>query len=237
MEDDLIASLTHQVKEEVVENYLMERRLLELQMEDIASQAEATKLHALRTGRRLSRLGYLVVHTEMQEKLVQLLGIPEQSLWRDCVKQQFSRGVRFIRVKAFTDKAKFKKLFLESYTRFYKRMESYQKSYDNLKADCQAVNTNIKHFQKNFDLLTMISFLKSLDTVTLERKIYLGENFTARELASIDEKLHLNPVAFEKLDVPQPLQLPKPERIEEPLSELAVNIYRKFQADVKRIMQ
>jgi len=237
MEDDLIASLTHQVKEEVVENYLMERRLLELQMEDIASQAEATRLHALRTGRRLSRLGYLVVHTEMQEKLVQLLGIPEQSLWRDCVKQQFSRGVRFIRVKAFTDKAKFKKLFLESYTRFYKRMESYQKSYDNLKADCQAVNTNIKHFQKNFDLLTMISFLKSLDTVTLERKIYLGENFTARELASIDEKLHLNPVAFEKLDVPQPLQLPKPERIEEPLSELAVNIYRKFQADVKRIMQ
>ena len=237
MEDDLISSLTHQVKEEVVENYLTERRLLELQTEDLAGLTEETKFHALRTGRRLSRLGYLVIHSEMQERLLQLLKIPEPSFWSDCVKQQFSRGVRFIRVKAFTDKAKFRKLFLESYTRFYKRMETYQKSYDNLKAECQAVNSNIKRFQKNFDLLTMISFLKSLDTVTLERKVFLGENFTAQELASVDEKLHLNLVSFEQLDVPQPLLLPKPERIEEPLSELAVNIYRKFQADVKRIMQ
>ncbi|MDY0040310.1 MAG: hypothetical protein RBS57_08350 [Desulforhabdus sp.] len=237
MEDDLISSLTYQVKEEVVENYLTERRLLELQTEDLASQAESMKFSALRTGRRLSRLGYLVIHSDMQEKLMQLLKIPEQCYWRECLSQQFSRGVRFIRVKAFTDKAKFRKLFLESYTRFYKHMESYQKAYDNLKAECQAVNQNIKHFHKNFDLLTMINFLKSLDTVTLERKVFLGENFTPQELASIDEKLHLHPVSFAKLDVPAPLELPQPELIEEPLSELAVNIYRKFQTDVKRIMQ
>jgi hypothetical protein len=237
MEDDLIASLTRQVKEEVVENYLNERRLVELQMEDILKQVEVAKFSALRTGRRLTRLTFLLIHQDNQEKLLQFLRIPPQSFWAECVKQQFSRGVRFIRVKAFTDKAKFKKLFLESYGRLYKRMEEYQKSWSNLKAECQAVNTNIRSFQKNFDLLTIINFLKSLDTVTLERKIYLGENFTAQEMASIDQKLHLNPISFDKFDIPQPLELPKPEHIEAALGELAVSVYRKYQRDIKRIMK
>jgi hypothetical protein len=237
MEDDLIASLTRQVKEEVVENYLNERRLIELQMEDILKQVEKANFSALRTGRRLTRLTYLVIHPEMQERLLQLLKIPPQSFWAECVKQQLSHGIRFIRVKAFTDKAKFKKLFLESYGRLYRRMEEYQKSWSGLKAECQAVNTNIRRFQKNFDLLTIINFLKSLDTVTLERKIYLGENFTAQEMASIDQKLHLNPISFDKLDVPKPLELPKQDHIEELLSELAVNVYRKYQPDIKKIMK
>jgi len=237
MEDDLIASLTHQVKEEVVENYLAERRLLELQAEELLKRTEETKAHAARTGRRLTRLAHLVVRSDMQERLIQLLQIPPDSFWINCLNQNFSRGVRFIRVRGLTDKAKFRKLLFESYSRLYMRMEEYRKAYESLKADCIAVNNNIKRFQKNFDLLTIINFLKSLDTVTLERKIYLGENFTAQELASIDQKLHITLIVFEKLEVPQPLPLNKPERMEEPLTDLAVSVYRKFQIDVKRIMK
>jgi len=237
MEDDLIASLTRQVKEEVVENYLTERRLLELQVEELFEQADNTKFQASRTGRRLTRLAYLVVKSDMQEKLLCLLKIPRDSFWGACITQQFSRGMRFIRVRGFTDKAKFRKLFVESYVRFYQRMGEYQKAYDGLKAECQAVNTNIKRFRNNFDLLTIINFLKSLDTVTLERKVFLGENFTAAELASIDQKLQVNLISFEIFNVPSPLALSKPERMEEPLSDLAVRVYRQFQTDIKRIMR
>lgn len=236
MEDDLLASLTRQVKEEVVENYLTERRLLELQVEDLLEQANQTRLQAARTGRRLTRLAYLVIKSDMQAELLHLMKIPENSFWSSCITQQFTRGVRFIRVRGFTDKAKFRKLFVESYVRFYQRMVEYQKAYNNLKAECQAVNSNIKRFRNNFDLLTIINFLKSLDTVTLERKIFLGENFTAAELASIDQKLQINLISFELFDVPRPVTLPKPERMEEPLSDLAVRVYRKFQTDIKRIM-
>ncbi|MGA7876148.1 MAG: hypothetical protein WCA08_10830, partial [Desulfoferrobacter sp.] len=119
----------------------------------------------------------------------------------------------------------------------YQRMGEYQKAYDSLKAECQAVNTNIKRFQNNFDLLAIINFLKSLDTVTLERKIFLGENFTAAELASVDQKLQINLISFEIFNVPSPLALSKPERMEEPLGDLAVRVYRQFQTDIKRIMR
>ena len=237
MEDDLITSLTRQVKEEVVENYLTERRLLEIQVEELFELADNTKFQASRTGRRLTRLAYLVVKSDMQEELLHLLKIPRDSFWGACITQQFSRGVRFIRVRGLTDKAKFRKLFVESYVRLCHRMSEYQKAYDNLKAECQAVNTNIKRFQNNFDLLTIINFLKSLDTVTLERKVFLGENFTASELASIDQKLQVNSISFDMFNVPPPLALPKPERMEELLSDFAVRVYRKFQTDVKRIMR
>lgn len=237
MEDDLIASLTHQVKEEVVENYLAERLLLEVQAEELAKLAEEARAHAARSGRRLTRMAHLVIQPDMLGRLAQLLRIPADSFWSNCLKQRFSHSVRFIRVRGLTDKAKFRKLMLESYSRLYLRMGEYRKTYESFQAECLAVNNNITRFQKNFDLLTIINFLKSLDTVTLERKIYLGENFTAQEMASIDQKLHIKPIACDRLDVPQPLPLAKPESLEGPLTELAISVYKRFQGEVKRILQ
>lgn len=236
MEDDLISSLTRQVKEEVIENYLTERRIVGLQIEDIEAQAEEARFQALKTGRRLSRLAYLMVQPEMLKKLLDLLNISSPSFWNDCLEKKFSRGIRLIRVRALTDKGKFRKLLLEAYNRLYRWMENYRKVYEELNAECRAVNMNIDKFQKNFDLLTILNFLKSLDQATLERKHYLGENFTAEELTSIDQKLYLRPINFEKLGIPVPLTLPKPERVEEALSNLAHDIYQKYHRDIKGFM-
>ena len=237
MEDDLITGLTRQVKEEVIENYLIERRVVELQREDLQSQADELRFRALKTGRRLNRLAYLAVEPEMLKRLVKILQIPQSTYWTQCLEKNFSRGVRFIRVNALTDKAKFRKLFLEAYDRLYRWMDKYQQAYEDLKLECQAVNDNIKSFQNNFDLLTILNFLKSLDTATLERKVYLGENFTSQEMASIDETLYLRPVSFESLGATPPLSLPPREKVEAPLTELAQEIFRKYRTHVKRLLR
>lgn len=237
MEEDLIASLTRQVKEEVIENYLTERRIVELQMEEIETRASETRFQALRTGRRLNRLAYLTVHPEMLRRLTGLLNIPTPSFWSECMEKEFSRAIRFIRIRALTEKGRFKKLLFEAYKRLYQRMEAYRKAYEELEAECRAVNINIVKFQKNFDLLAILNFLKSLDLTALEQKHYLGENFTAEEISSIDKKLHLNQISFEKLKVPEPLALPRPESIEESVSNLSAEIYRRFEKHIKEIMQ
>ncbi len=236
MEEDLICSLTRQVKEEVIENYLTERCIVGLQIEDIQRQADDVKIMASRTGVRLSRLAYLMTHPDMTQKLVRLLKIPPDSVWITFTERQFSRGARFIRVRAFTDKGKFKKLTLEAYDRLYHWMEDYRKAYANLMEECKAVNTNISKFQKNFDLLTILNFLKSMDTGELERKQYLGENFTADEMASIDQKLYLPPIMFERFGIPEPLSLPRPEAIENALGDLTGEVYRKYEAYVRSLL-
>jgi len=236
MEEDLIASLTRQVKEEVIENYLTERRLVELQMEDIAQQAEGLRQRSRKAGRRLNRLALLMVDQELLGRLIALLRIPRPSFWTTCLDPKMARGIRFIRVRALTDKSKFRKLVLEAYHRLFKWMDKYRGGYENLVDECKAVNSNLAAFQRNFDLLAILSFLKTLDTAAIERKRYLGENFTPEEMASVDQKLYLHPVDFGKLDIPEPLSLPKLETIEHLLGDLAQDVYRKHRAQVKRLM-
>ena len=236
MDEDLIASLTCQVREDLIQNYLTERRLIGLQIEEVENQAAEAKRQAHRTGRRLNRLVHLMIHPEMVKKLFTLLKVPQPSFWNDCSQEQFSRGVRFIRVRALTDRGRFRKLVLEAYLRLYRRMRRYGETYEELNGLCRAVNSNIKHFQENFDLLTMLSFLKSLDTSTLERKHFLGGNFTAEELASVDQKLYIGLIKFEELQVPVPLLLSKPEQVEAPITELAHEVYGKYQKYVRRLL-
>lgn len=236
MHEDLITSLTRQVKEEVIENYLTERRLVGLQLEEFEQKTAETLLRAERTGKRLSRMAFLVVHPEMQAKLSSLLHILPDSFWDECMKREFARGVRFIRVMALTDKSKYRKLLVEAYCRLYQWMEKYRKAYEELLSECKAVNLNISAFQKNFDVLTLLAFLRNLDTMELERKHFLGENFTADELSSLDQKLYIKQINFEGLNVPAPLDLPKMERLEPALADLAAEVYRRHQRNVRGLM-
>ncbi len=236
MDEDLISSLTCQVREDVIDHYLTERRLIGLQIEEVQNQAAEVKAQAQKTGRRLHRLTLLMIQPEMVKRLFTLLKVPQPSFWHDCSQERFSRGVRFIQVRALTDRGRFRKLVLEAYLRLYRRMKRYEDAYAELSGLCQAVNSNIRHFQGNFDLLTLLSFLKSLDTGTLERKHFLGGNFTAEEITSVDQKLYIGLIKFEALQVPVPLPLPAPGQVERPMTELAQEVYRKYQQAVKRLL-
>ena len=236
MDEDLISSLTCQIREDIIQNYLTERRLIRLQIEEITKQAEETGTRARRTGRRLNRLVHLMIHPEMVKKLHTLLSVPQPSFWHDCSRDSFARGVRFIRVRALTDRGRFRKLVSEAYHRLFRRMERYREAYAELSGQCRAVNLNIKHFQQNFDVLGMLSFLRGLDTGALERKHFLGENFTPEELASVDQTLYIRAINFEDLQVPAPLPLPSPEAVDFAMAELANEVYQKYQKHVQRLL-
>lgn len=237
MEDDLFVSLTREVKEEVVENYLTERRLIELQIEEVQKRTQQVLTLEEETGKRLTRLSYLMIQSDMVDPVMSLLDIPKPSPWSKYLFRKFSKGVRFIRVAALTSRGKYRKLVIEAYRRLYQWMKDYQKAHDELKEECRAVNENIRQFQSRFDLLTILNFLKSLDVVALERKYFLGENFTAEEMSSIDQKLYIRPIPCDKLEIIPPISLPKPEFMDERLGELADETYRKYQGQAKRLMK
>lgn len=237
MVDDLLASLNRQIREEVLENYLTERHLVTLQIEEVNRQAAGVRDHAQKTGRRLNRLFYLSLHSEEQAELLAYLKVEPASFWDDCCRRSFSRRVRLIRVRALTDRAKFRKLFLEAYKRLYCWMAQYRDTFISLEAECRAVNTNISAFHRNFDLLTILHFLKNLDSGTETMKQFLGENFTAKELASVDKKLYIKPLNFSELKIPYPLPLPDPPMAEPHLTKLANTIFSKYHDQVRLLMR
>jgi hypothetical protein len=236
MEDDLIAGLTREVKEEVIQNYLMERRILELQIESLHEQAQVVREHAAKSGLRLTRLGFLMISPDMLERLKTLLQLHEPGYWMQHLEHSFNRGVRFIQVRAFRERSKFRKLIIEAYHRLYKWMHKYRKAHQELEAECRAVNKNIETFHQNYDLLNILSFLRSLDTSALEQKQFLGENFTPEEMASVDQKLYIRQIDFNRLDVPAPHPLPREDAIEERLSALANDVYHRYENQARGLM-
>ena len=236
MEDDLISALNRQIKEEVLENYLTERRLIEMQIEEFGERGESVRLAAAAAGRRITRMAFLAIRAEMHEEIMEALGIRGPSFWRDCFSSEFTRKIRLIRVTAFTGRARFRKVFLKAYERLSQWMAKYRDAHADLEIECRAVNTNIKTFQNNFDLLTLLSFLKGLDGAALERKHYLGENFTPDEISSVDRKLYINPISVESLGLPAPLALPEPAAMETTLSHLAARIYDRYQNQARDLI-
>jgi hypothetical protein len=236
MDEDLVSSLTRQVKEEVVENYLLERRLLELQREHLNSLAGSAIKHAQAAGLRLARISSLMIEPAMRERLDEILGLEVCGFWGAYRTSGFIGRVRFIRTRALTKNAKFRKLVLESYSRLHSRMSGYEQEYGQIVNECSAVNSNIAGFQKNFDLLCIINFLKGLDTAGLERKKILGENFTAQEMSALDQSLYIAPVSVEKLGIPLPLHLPACDAIRGKLSNLADEVFVRYPQKVRKIL-
>lgn len=236
MDDDLVLSLTRQVKEEVVKNYLLERRLIELQTEHLFSMAGSAIKQAQAAGLRLARLSSLMIEPEMRLRLDELLGVKTGCFWGSCLDAKFRGHVRFISTRAFTKNAKFRKLILESYSRLHSRMGRYEQEYGQVLNECSAVNSNIEAFQRNFDLLGIVNFLKGLDTVGTERKKILGDNFTAQEMAALDQNLYIHPVAVEKLNIPVPLHLPALDSIRGKLCTLADEVFVRYPGKVRKIL-
>ena len=237
MEEDLVTSLTRQVKEEVIENYLLERRLIEVQIEHLDTQAAEIRKLASTVGLRLARLSSLMIQPDMQSRLQELFGMSSCCFWVACLNVKFKRKVRRISVRALTKKAKFRKVILQSYSRLLYWMTQYKEQYEELTNECSAVNRNIDSFQKNFDLLSILNFLRNLDMHGLEKKKILGDNFTAMEMAELDKNLYISPVSMEKLNVPPPLDLPESGSIRGKLGNLAEETFQSYGEEVKKILR
>lgn len=237
MEDDLILSLTRQVQEEVVENYLRERRLIDLQFEELDELGLKTLKKAEKTCRRFSRMGYLLVDDEFRNRWKDMAGIPEGSYWYCCLTEEFRHNTRFITVTALTHKGRFKRLVHEAYKRLVERMAEYKKLFETLQQEIAAVNLNIQTFHRNFDILTIIQFLKSMDVVELEKKKFLGGNFSPEELTSIDQAMYFKPAKLERWNPPPPLDLPSHELIEKQIDHLASDVYSRYGWHLKSVIK
>ena len=237
MEDDLVTCLTRQVKEEVIENYLLERRLIELQIEHLNMQADETRRQAWTVGKTAGKAFF---SHDSSGHATPAPGNPWNGgrlFWVACLNVKFTRKVRLIRVRALTQKRKFRKLLLESYSRLHYRMKKYKQQYEDLASERSAVNRNIDSFQKNFDLLSILNFIRNLDMQGIERKKILGDNFTAKEMAELDKNLYIRPVSMEKLNAPAPLDLPEPGSVRGKLTDLAEEIFQRYGEEVKKILK
>jgi len=238
MEDDIVSALTQEVKQEVIENYLYERRLVEEQIGHVNDLSEHTLLLQENLYKRFARIYEFLSETSFISRFARLIGLESAPFEARFQKDpDFRKGLRFIKVRGLTQKGKFKRLLVEAYRRLFKWHEVYKDGYDNLKAECQAMNRNLKKFENEFDLLTILNFLRDMDVDFIEKKHWLSDNFTPQEMASVEKSLSFKPIPMEALKLIPPLKLPKAETIQRELNALADCVFGECGGRIKSLVK
>ena len=226
MQDDIVSALTQEVKEEVIENYLYERRLVEGQIDYVKELAEHAAQLQEKLYKRFARMYDLLHETTFLNEFVRLLKVEGAPfIDRFAKAPEYRRGVRFIKVRGLTDRGRFRRLLLESYRRLLVWNDQYKEAYENLAQECKAVRDNLKKFEKDHDLLTILNFLRDMDVEGIERKHFLGDNFTPEEIGSIETSLRFKPIRMEQFKLIPPPSLPNLNAIQRQLNALADSVY------------
>jgi hypothetical protein len=238
MTDDFLSAMTQEVKEEVINNYLYERRLIEEQINYVKELAE----HAIQIQgmlyKRFARMYDLLSKHEFIKNFVLKLGLKEVPFKKRVADDKgYRKDVRFIKIRGLTDRSKFKNLFLESYKRLYNWNNQHVEACKELIEECEATNRNLKKFEDNHDLLTILNFLKNMDVEEITKKHFMGDNFAPEEIASIEKTLRFKPVRIEQFNLLPTPSLPEFTDVKDQMTSLANSVYDRYSNKMKAFIR
>ncbi|MEW6265450.1 MAG: hypothetical protein AB1641_20425 [Thermodesulfobacteriota bacterium] len=198
--EDIFAALTYQVKEEVINNYFRERRILEEEINEFNRNLAAYRTLEAETRAVRDDLACLLVSPDNFRRFFHLLGFHRPPL------QRWGHGRRIIgrppeapeglTARGFTRQGRYVNLTLRTYRRLYDQAKEGRIAAERLFTLAREINEDIKRFQLNYDLLSIIGFLKNMDVALSEKTRFLGNNFSAAELTAAQDGLDfkkLNP--------------------------------------------
>lgn len=195
-DEDLIAGLQAQVKREVIERYVRERRILEEEINLVLEDASAWHggLAAWERGRR--RLASALLTPKAGRQFFEAAGLGEYD-------GPAKRKHRFKRPRAWTKCGAYVRLVRHLYTELWEEGQKLAAERERLLKLMEEVNRDIRHFENCHDMMAISAYLRSLDPAELKRRKFLGVNFTAREMALSAEALSFKPIANGRLELEQ----------------------------------
>ncbi|WP_456431854.1 hypothetical protein [Thermosulfuriphilus sp.] len=224
METDLVESLTTQVKKDIAERYFGYRRLIE---EDIAHlKEEAARLEGMiyrRIAPDFCRIYIMLKDLELIKDFLRLVGLKETIFYDDYLTQSKTirrRLFKGLKVWGLTSHGRFRRLLMEIYERLRRNIHEYREALGELKTKEALVAKEIKHFEENFSLSEILSFIGELDrldtgTSLVEEMSEVG----ARE--ELEKAMRIPPLRPPSRDLPDLPEFPPLPVVRKELKRLA----------------
>ncbi len=224
-DDDHIAALTQAVKQEVIERYLRERMITEgeicLLLEDACS------LHGGMSAweKALDELAGALITPQAAEDFFALAGLP-------APEGGASGDYHFPRPFGLTRAASYLHLIEGLYRQVYEEAQRLAEERKRVRELTEEVNRDIKRFEANNDLMSLASYLRSLDPKELQRRKLMGVNFSANEKAAAAAALSFKPVDVSRLALPSPPRLRPPSQVMSKTRPLLRQVVKKHRRQV-----
>lgn len=212
--DDFLQALSYQVKAEAINNYLRERLILEEEIKEYRGDLNAYRALADQVRDMRDHLACLLIAPRNFSRFFSLLGFAQPPLARLGHGDLLGKGPACpvgIWPKGLTHKRRYASVVFQTYAGLQKLTVSGGESAERLMALAREINEDIRTFHRNFDLMTIIQFLKSLDIDMRSKMKFLGDNFNGTELSELERNMmfrFLDPAAdgirsWPKLPTPQ----------------------------------
>lgn len=192
-DEDYITALNQAVKREVISRYLFERRLVEEEICILNEEVCALHGDSSRLGRLLVDLAAALVSRRAARQFFELAGLGRPPLRPD------DQPPTWPRERGFTRLARYRRLIRRLYGEIYQADQELEKELQKVLSLLEEVNFDIKDFEKNHDLMSLASYLRSLDLAELQRRKIMGVNFTAQEAEASAAALSFKPLDSQNL--------------------------------------
>lgn len=228
--DDFIDALTYQVKEEVINNYLRERLILEEEIKEYRELIDS--YHQLESEVRNKRdeLACLLVNPRNFGRFFDLLGFSRPPLSRVGHGPGINNAPTCpleLSPKGLTKRSQYIRLTIQTYGLFHEKAALARSTAQKLIDLAKEINQDIGKFHRNFDLMAIIHFLKRLDMVQAAKKKFLGDNFSPSEMDSLEQKMRIKTLNSDLDGIRVWPELPSPEEAGKATAEFLRKIFRR----------
>lgn len=207
-EDDLVAALQQAVKQEIIENYVRERRIVEEEIALLCETASAFHGGLAAWERRRERLARALVLPQVAARFFALAGLGEPPA---C---PAAAPALCLLPRGWTRPQRYLRLVRHLYQGLWKTGQELSAERENLLALRQEINEDILAFERNHDMLSLTAVLRSLNPAEIQRRRILGVNFSAAETALSAASLSFQTVGLDRLglhpDLGRELARPRP---------------------------
>ncbi|MCB2225284.1 MAG: hypothetical protein KQH53_01310 [Desulfarculaceae bacterium] len=206
-DEQYIQALQQAVKQEVIQNYFRERRIVEEEILLVTEAASAWLGGISLWERHRALLGRALGAQAAWEEFFAIAGVDPPS---PRGVGQAAPAVGLARIRGLTKSARYASLIKGLYQGLVAEAEALEAERQKALELMEEVNRDILTFEANHDLMMLASYLRSLDPVELQRRKILGVNFTAKEKMLSAEALTFKPLKAAKMGLDQPGPRPRP---------------------------
>ena len=228
--DEFIDALTYQVKEEVINNYLKERLIIEEEIKEYRELTDTYHKLAAEVRDKRDELACLLVTYDNFGRFFELLGFSSPPLNRVGHGPGIDNAPACpleLRPKGLTKRGQYIRLTIQTYGLFHEKATQGRATAKELILLAEEINRDINKFHQNFDLMAIIHFLKRLDLSQVVKKRFLGDNFSPSEMDTLEQKMRIKPLDPNLDGIRTWPELPSPEEARKFTADFLGEIFRR----------
>jgi hypothetical protein len=234
---DISAALAYQIKKEIAENFFGARKALEEERDDLIAQGD----RLLKAWKEdifpiLERVLYYLVDEAAGKDFLRLI---QQEGWTESLKATGKNQGKASAVVlgspcfALTAKGRFKNLIKALFRTATEKSDSLIQAFKDLQKKGDLFNEELVRFQARFNLLDILSFIKSIETLD-DLKGVLGENTDYRAIPALEKAMVLSPFTLSIGKATGIRTLPPLAEIEKPLDHLIDQSFQNQRSEIKK---